>query len=399
MKTIIILKTLLLFAIATGALYGVCAAQEMQLPGQATYSVNVLKPAPLPATDENVRSLKLPAGFTVTKFAEGIAKPHALLSSPDGKSLYITNRDDGTIVMLSLANPTQSKTVRQKQDVHGMAFHDGRLYYVTVREVFSAPINPDGTLGQETKLISDLPDAGQHPDRTIGFGPDGLLYVSVGSTCNECEERNKENATMMRFKPDGTGREIFAIGLRNTIGFTWQPGTGALYGMDDGVDWLGNDAQREELNKIEQGKQYGWPYIFGDGQQNAYREPPNGVSLDQYDEMSVRPVLTWTAHASSMQLLFLSGKGWPAEYQHDALATMHGSCNRNPPSGYEVVRIHFENGQPVKVEPFLEGFLKQQGPEKWARFARPFGLAQLPDGSVLVGDEQNGVLYRIRYGQ
>jgi glucose/arabinose dehydrogenase len=127
-----------------------------------------------------------------------------------------------------------------------MAIRDERLFYVTIREIFSAPIQMDGSLGAETRIVGDLPDAGQHPNRTMAFGPDGFLYVSVGSTCNDCEENNPENATLLRMKADGTDREIVASGLRNTMGFAWHPVTGALYGLDNGVDAFGDNEQPEE---------------------------------------------------------------------------------------------------------------------------------------------------------
>ena len=372
-----------LFAASVASIFCVAAApaQELQIPRQTTYSVNTLEPGMLKATDENIKTLHLPAGFHIAKLVEGLDHPRVLLAAPDD-SVYVSSRETGTITLLKYENGAiTKKTVAAYKDVHGMAFREGQLYFITIHDVFAAPIKADGTLGEAKKIISGLPDAGQHPDRTIAFGPDGWLYISVGSTCNECDERNPQQATMLRSHADGSGLETFATGLRNTIGFAFKPGTNDLYGMDDGVDWLGNDGQREELNHIMQGKKYGWPYIFADGTKNLYREPPKPYTLEDWDKSSERPVLTWTAHASSMQLLFYTGDMFPAEYKGDAFATMHGSWNRNPPSGYEVVRIHFENGKAVKIEPFLEGFLMKQGAQ-WARFARPFGLTQLEDGNL-----------------
>ena len=373
-------------------------AQTMPNPSKDTHQVSVVLPAPLKATPENIAKLKLPAGSHIAKFAEGLESPRVIVISPAG-NIYVSSRDAGTITMLS-PDGTAKKQVVALEDVHGMVIHDGTMYYVTIKEVYSAPIQADGTLGTSKLLIKDLPDAGQHVDRTLAIGPDGKLYVSVGSTCNTCDEHNKAQATMQRFNLDGSGQETFATGLRNTIGFAFQPGTGALYGWDDGVDWQGDKAQREELNKLEMGKDYGWPYILGDGERNLYLTPPHKVTLDQWDAKSTRPVLTWAAHASGMQLIFLNGNGLPAEYNGDALASMHGSWGANPPSGYEVVRIHFEGGTAKTITPFVEGFLMTvKGGSGWARFARPFGLAQMQDGSILLGDEQNGVLYRISYSK
>lgn len=387
-------RTALLLAFST--LASPLAAQQMLNPGTATIQANVLKPAPLEATDARIAALRLPKGFHIAKFAEGLGAPRVIVVAPDG-ALYVSDRDAGTVTRIPADKPGEHRVVLKKPDVHGLALHEGRLFYVTVKAIYSAPVQPDGSLGPETQIVSDLPDAGQHPNRTIAFGPDGWLYASLGSTCNECEERNPENATMVRLRPDGSGRETVASGLRNTIGFAWAPGTTALYGWDDGVDWLGDTEQPEEFNRIEPGKKYGWPYIFGAGMKNLYREPPKS-SLEDWDKGSERPLLTWTAHASSMQMVFYDGGQFPADYRGDAFVTMHGSWNRSPPSGYEVLRVRFADGKPKTVEPFVGGFLSEGGPSGWSRFARPFGLAVAKDGSLYLGDDQHGIVYRISYG-
>ena len=162
------------------------------------------------------------------------------------------------------------------------------------------------------------------------------------------------------------------------------------------MDTYGDDEQPEELNRIEPGKTYGWPFILGAGMKHPLREPKSGT-LDDWDRNSVRPTLTYTAHAASMQLVFADGSNFPPEFRADAFATMHGSWNRKPPSGYEIVRIRFQDGKPTVIEPFVSGFLLDQGDGRWARFARPFGLVVARDGSMLMGDEQNGIIYRISH--
>ena len=236
----------------------------MKIPGETATQSNIVKPVPLEATVERIASLRLPSGFKIEMLAEGLQTPRVIVVAPDG-TLYVSSRDAGTISMLRPGTGSTARVILTKPNVHGMAIREGRLFFITIREIYSAPIKADGTLGPEKRVAGDLPDAGQHPNRTIAFGPDGLLYVSVGSTCNDCEENNPENATLLRMRPDGSRREIVASGLRNTIGFAWQPGTGTLYGLDNGVDTFGDNEQPEELNRIEVGKKYGWPYILGDG--------------------------------------------------------------------------------------------------------------------------------------
>ena len=373
-------------------------AQALTRPKSVGIQAHVTVTRPAEASDAAIAALKLPKGFHIAKWADGLGKPRVIAVAPNG-DVYVSDRENGTITLLRGTETATSKAevLTGRKNVHGLAIHDGKLFYAAATETFSAPINADGTLGPETRIAGGLPDVGQHNDRSLAFGPDGMLYESIGSTCNECDEANPLSATMIRMTADGGGREVFATGLRNTIGFQFRPGTSELYGWDDGVDWLGDDAQREELNLIQQNRKYGWPIVFGDGQINLYRDPPAGQgTVEQWDRDSVRPALTWTAHSSGMQLAFYTGAMFPADYRGDAFVTLHGSWNRTPPSGYEVVRVRFEAGRPSRIEPFLSGFLRKDG-AGWSRFARPVGLGVLPDGSLLVGEDDNGVIYRVTY--
>ena len=395
-RATVTLATALVLSLTSSA----ASAQALIRPKDVAIEAHVVVTKPVPATPERITALKLPPGFHIAKWTDGLTEPRVIAVAPNG-DVYVSSSTAGTITLLrGTTSATSKNEVLRKKDVMGLAIHDSTLFYATAKAIFAAPIKPDGTLGEERTVAKDLPDVGQHNDRTLAFGPDGWLYASVGSTCNECDEQNPESATMLRVKPDGSGREVFATGLRNTIGFAFQPETKALYGWDDGVDWLGDDAQREELNLIQQGKKYGWPYVFGDGQLNFYRDPPPGKgTIDQWDKDSVRPVLTYTAHSSGMQMVFLAGDTLPPGYERDILETLHGSWNRQPPSGFEVVRVHFENARPKTITPFLTGFLAKTGSKAWERFARPFGLAQMADGSVLMGEDQNGTIYRISYAK
>lgn len=391
------MRNLLPACLAATAIATAGHAQALTRPKTVSITSTITVTRPEAASDARIAALKLPPGFRIAKWAEGVGKPRVIVVAPGG-AVYVSDRENGTIALLrgaDRAGPPQ--IVARQKNVHGLAVRDGTLFYAAATETFAAPIQADGTLGPATRIAEHLPDVGQHNDRTLAFGADGWLYESIGSTCNECDEQNPESATMVRMRPDGSGREVFAKGLRNTIGFAVRPGTSELWGWDDGVDWLGDDAQREELNLIRQGQKYGWPFVFGDGQLNLYRDPPPGEgSVEQWDEASIRPAATYTAHSSGMQLAFYSGAMFPAAYRGDAFVTFHGSWNRGVPSGYEIVRVRFGAGAP-RIEPFVTGFVRRDG-AGWARFARPMGLAVLPDGSLLVGEDQNGIIYRISYG-
>lgn len=379
-------------------LAGMLAAQSGQ-PVDVTIQGHIYKPAEL--KPEGTDRLKVPSGFRVQQWATGLENPRILAAASDG-SVYVTRRKNGDVLLLKDSDgdgkAEAPKVVAQKPDMHGVAIRENQIYLVTVKEVLVAERKPDGTLGPLRTIIRDLPTGGQHPNRTLGFGPDGMLYITVGSTCNSCSETSPELAAILRVKPDGTGREVYASGLRNTIGFGWHPESQALYGWDHGIDWLGDEGSREEINRIEMGQKYGWPYIYEDGKANPGDKPPD-KTWEQWARESRSPELTHTAHSAGMQWLFYTGKQFPEEYRNDAFVTLRGSWNRKPPSGYEVVRVRFQNGKPAKVEPFLSGFLVKQADGEWAHMGRLCGLAQLPDGSLLVGDDTGGVIYRVSYGK
>lgn len=374
-------------------------AQAQQGDGtNVAIEAHVTKPGLVEATPARVAQLKAPAGFAVTVFAAGLKNARMLAVAPDG-TIYVSRRDQGDVVMLRDADQDGKADgtpliVAHRAGAHGLAIHEGKLYIATVKEVFVADLLPDGLLGPLTMIIGDLPDSGQHPNRTIAFGPDGKLYISVGSTCNACNESNPENATILQASPDGKSRTIFASGLRNTIGFAWEPNTGELWGMDHGIDYLGDDQQPEELNLIQRGKQYGWPHVYATAGINPQTTPSGGITKEEWKAISTPMALGYTAHAAPMQMLFYSGNAFPNESRGDAFLALRGSWNRKQPSGYEIARIQYRDGKPMAITPFVTGFLTPGGK---THFARPVGLAQLNDGSLLMSDDANGVLYRVAY--
>lgn len=361
-------------------------------------STAVFKPAKVAATPERMAALRAPAGFSVTPFATELGNARIIAVAPNG-NVYVSRRDEGDVLLLKDADSDGKadgppQMVASRAGAHGIAIKDNKLYLATAKEVFVADILIDGRLGELKMIIGDLPDAGQHPNRTLAFGPDGMLYITVGSTCNACNESNPENATVLRASPDGRHRSIFASGLRNTIGIDWHPKTGELWGLDHGIDFLGDEQQEEELNKLELGKQYGWPHIYGKGDIYPQSTPPGKISKEQWQVRSTPMVLGYSAHAAPMQLVFYRQGAFPAEYAGDAFATMRGSWNRSTASGYEIVRIRFEAGQPKSIEPFVTGFLTDGGN---THIARPVGLAVAKDGALLMADDANGVIYRIAW--
>lgn len=354
-------------------------------------------PALEQATDANVAQLKVPAGFKITKFAQDLGKPRILAVNDNG-NVYTSDREKGIVIMLTDANgdgvSEDKKTVATIKQVHGLNIHNGKMYMVAVNELYVADINADGTLAQPQMLIGDLPDGGQHPNRTLAFGPDNKMYITVGSTCNSCPEPNPENATILVANEDGSNRKIYAKGLRNTIGFGWHPETNELWGMDHGIDWLGDDEQKEELNQIKQGADYGWPYIYGEGKYNPGDRPQGDTTYQQYLQKTTLPTLVYQAHSAPMGMAFYTASMFPADFKNDAFVAMRGSWNRSSPVGYKIARVHFENGKPVRFEDFVTGFVVNNNK---AHFGRLVGVAVHKDGSLLFSDDTNGVIYRVAY--
>lgn len=347
--------------------------------------------------------LKVPDGFQVQAFATGLGNVRMLIQAEDG-TVYATRRQEQDVIALNDGDGDHvAESMRIVASgipfVNGIALREKRLYLAPPTQVLVATIQPDGSLASPSVFIDGLPEGGQHPNRTIAFGPDGKFYITVGSSCNECPESDPDHATIHRSNADGTGRVVFAKGLRNTIGFDWHPATGELWGMDHGTDWRGNDAPPEELNQIVQNADYGWPYCYGERKVDPYTPAkPVGTSREAYCAGTHAPALTYQAHSAPLGLVFYDrnrypeGSRFPAEYQGDAFVTLRGSWNRYPAVGYKVARIRFENGRPVRFEDFLTGFLIEDGK---AQFGRPAGITIARDGSLLFADDSNGVIYRV----
>lgn len=385
-------------------LCGVLTAPPTAPPAEPTppppVTGNNIQPEIRSATPERISQLQITAGFTISVFAEGLGSVRMMAEAPDG-AIYVTRRGEGDVIALRDEDGdgmAEEPTIVADQlpSVHGIIIDEETIYLATPVTIYLGSLAADGMVEGLEPLITGLPEAGQHGNRTMAFGDDGMLYVSVGSPCNACGITDPEYATILQIDPATTERQIYAAGLRNTIGWGWHPETGELWGMDHGSDWRGDDQPPEELNRLEAGNNYGWPYCFADQQVDPYLPTaPQGMTKAEFCAQSTGPVLTYQAHSAPIGMVFYTGDQFPEEYQNDAFVAMRGSWNRQEPVGYKVVHIDFdEAGQPVAINDFITGWLLE---EEVAHFGRVAGLLVLSDGSLLLSEDTNGVIYRIEY--
>jgi len=368
-------------------------------PKEVTRSMSVTKYAQvLEFKPEMVKLLKAPPGWQVSLAASGLGKPRMLYTSPSG-IVYVTRRDGGDVLLLEDKNKDGKfenliTVVSEFKGVHGITMKDNWMYLCNSNEVRRYPVKPDGTLNINRKetLIKDLPDGGQHPNRTMDFGPDGMLYISVGSLCNDCKESDKETAVMLQVDPKNWSRKLYASGLRNTIGFDWHPQTKELWGVDNGGDAKGSEWPPEEVNRIKQGADYGFPYAYGKRELDKSREDPAGNTKEEVVKATEPSVLELTAHMAPIGFTFFRGaSNIPSEWSGDSLVAWHGSWNAEKPVGFKVQRIHFENGTAVRAEDFLTGFLQGD-----SRFGRPAGITVIKEGTVYISDDASGNIYAVK---
>ncbi|MCY0977319.1 PQQ-dependent sugar dehydrogenase [Chryseobacterium wangxinyae] len=368
------------------------SAQRGIPPGDITKVKHVTNyPEHLDFLPEMVNLLKVPAGWEVEIAASGLGKPRMLYHTANG--MYVTRRDTGDVLLLQDKNRDgkfeDAKTVvAEFKGVHGITTKDGWLYLCNNNELRRYKVNTDGTLTDKQMLFNDMPSAGQHPNRTMDFGPDGKLYISIGTMCNDCKESDREAATIVQVDPSTWSRTIFASGLRNNIGFDWHPQTGEMWGVDNGGDAKGDDWPPEELNTIKQGKNYGYPFAYGKREVDRSREDPAGNSKDKWVENTEPSVMEFQAHMAPIAFQFFPENSM---FSGDGIICWHGSWNRTKPVGFKVQRIKFVNGKPVGAEDFLTGFLKGK-----TRFGRPAGVAITPAGTVFISDDANGVIYSVK---
>lgn len=397
---------MLIATIVLGGAAGVSAeiaeATREKLPDGAAVEPNfAFRPENKGFSEARMEQLSLPDGFEINVFAKDLGNARILATDHDG-TVYLSCMKEGKVMALrdTSGDGVADEVTAVFEDlpkVHGLALNDEAIYMAAPTILWRAARDGDGGFEDPEVLMDDLPDGGQHPNRTLGFGPDGTLYLSVGSTCNACEEPNPEHATILTISDDRRSRTVFAKGLRNTIGFGWHPQTGTFWGMDHGSDGRGNDVPPEELNRIEEGNHYGWPWVFGKRAIDPISAPPEeeGLSKEEFAARTTPMELGHQAHSAPMEMLFYTGDQFPDRFRNGAFVAFRGSWNRVPPVGYKVAFLPFDgNGNPTEFEDFLTGFLMENGE---AHFARLCGLTLADDGSLLVSDDANGVVYRVSY--
>ena len=348
-------------------------------------------------------SLRVPPGFKLELVTDAVPGARAMAlgryeNDKSGKGvLYVGSMGPGKVYAVEL---DQGKAQR----VHtlasgltlpaGVAYRNGQLFVSAVSRIvrFDA-IDEQLADPPAPVLVTDkLPSERHHGVKFIGFGPDGLLYVAIGAPCNVCEP-SAAHGIIQRMNPDGSGVEVVARGVRNSVGFDWSPLDGALWFSDNGRDMLGDDVPSDELNRVQQpGKHFGFPYCH----QGDVADPQFGDKR-RCSEF-VAPVAKLGAHVATLGLRFYNGAQFPAEYRHNIFVAEHGSWNRSVKSGYRVVRIVLDaQGRVVREEPFVQGFLQVDGGGRESVLGRPADVLPLPDGSLLISDDLGGAIYRVRY--
>jgi len=334
--------------------------------------------------------LNLPAGFEIEVFAE-VPGARSLAVAADGRTVYVGTRGSRVFALRKPSAPGapwQVTVLKSNLKVpNGLAIRNGNLFVAEQHRIIR--IAPGGAV---TVVLPPgvLPDKQEHGWRYAAFGPDGRLYVAVGAPCNICKLTGYQG-TIIRMNPDGSGRDIFAKGVRNSLGFDWHPGSRKMFFTDNGGDRLGDRIPPDELNRPwRSGFHFGFPYVYGDNvpyPQFADEQPPRSM---------LAPELEFAAHVAALGIRFYRGAMFPKEYRHDALVAQHGSWNRTDPIGYRVMRVRFNwQGRATgKKQVFIDGWLGSDG-KAWGRVV---DLAELPDGSLLISDDFAGVIYRVTYG-
>ncbi len=345
------------------------------------------------AQQGDLSRIKLPEGFKIEIFADNVKGARSLVRSNKG-TIFVGSRSAGNVYAIVDSNNNYKAdkvyTIAEGLNMpNGVAIKDGSLYVAEINRVIRFD-NIEDNLANPPKpvVVNDkFPDDTHHGWKFIRFGPDGKLYVPVGAPCNICESEDEVYASILRMNPDGSDLEVFANGVRNTVGFDWHPTTKELWFTDNGRDWFGENKPADELNHApKKGMHFGYPYCH----QGDMADPKYGVSRN-CDEFTP-PAQKLGPHVASLGMRFYTGSMFPAEYKNQIFIAEHGSWNRISPLGYRVTLVKLEGNKAVSYEVFAEGWLQKGG-----KIGRPVDVMQMPDGSLLVSDDYADMIYRISY--
>jgi glucose/arabinose dehydrogenase len=336
--------------------------------------------------------LRTAPGFEIGVYARDIAHPRLLRFTRRG-DLIVSQPRKGRILLVARDDDGdgQSDGTRVLLDErtlpHGIELIDDWLYFAEPHDIFRARLDVDsGALTGNPERVIALPKTAHHNMHTLRLGPDGWLYYTVGASCNICEPKGPREQVILRARVDGSDEQVVATGVRNVFGFDWQPGTDHLYAADIGADYRGDDFPPEELNRIEVGEFYGFPYAHGDG----HPDPELGAGNEARIASGTAPVLTFGAHSTPLGLSFLRGADLPEELQGAALLAFHGSWNRTRKTGYRVASLHWRADGSIEERDFLSGFEHDEDV-----IGRPVDVAEGPDGAIYVSDDYAGAIYRV----
>jgi len=344
---------------------------------------------------ENPSDIKLPPGFKIEVYADNVPNARSLTLGENGV-VFVGTRGDKVYAVVDDNQDYKADNVitiaSGLNSPNGIAYRNGDLYVAEISKVWRYENILDNLNNPpDPVLVNDgFPSDTHHGWKFIAFGPDDKLYVPVGAPCNICLRDDDERyASIMRMNADGSGLELFASGIRNTVGFDWHPQTNELWFTDNGRDWLGDNAPPDELNRApEKGLHFGYPFIHG----GDIRDPEFGENADP--EQYVKPVQKLDPHVAALGMRFYTGNMFPEEYRNQIFIAEHGSWNRSTKLGYRIMLVKLNGNEAVSYEPFAEGWLQGDSVS-----GRPVDVLVMPDGSLLVSDDYAGVIYRITYSQ
>lgn len=357
---------------------------------------NGASPDPTPGNlDPDLAKVSLPEGFSISYFAPEVPGARSMTQGANG-TLFVGTRGSRVYALRDTEGDFTADSVYIIADnlntPNGVAFRDGDLFVAEVSRVLRFDdIEANLSNPPDPVVVTDrFPTDRSHGWKFIAFGPEGKLYVPVGAPCNICDPDDSVFASITRMNSDGSEFEVYAHGIRNTVGFAWHPQTNALWFTDNGRDMLGDNVPPDELNRAtEAGLHFGYPYCHGGDIPDP--EFGSGVDCDTF----VAPMQRLGPHVAALGMRFYTGAMFPEEYRNQIFIAEHGSWNRSQAIGYRVMLVKLDgSGNAVSYEPFAEGWLEDGG----SRWGRPVDVEVLPDGSLLVSDDAKGCVYRIRYG-